>query len=139
VALSGESGVAKLCSTSELKRDKSAQVVLEYSLFKRTNTVGDNLAELINVLTVMPASSAERERGFSRMNLFHTRESSRLLVETVSALIMIGENGPPLEHWQSEKYVISWLKSGEHGALNKATGLAKSEGAFCPYSAKLFS
>jgi hypothetical protein len=130
MALFGESDVAKLCSTFKLERNKTSQVVLEYSLFKRTNTVGDNLAELINILKVLPVSSAECERGFSQMNLFHTSERSRLLVETVSALIMIAVTGPPLEHWQPEKYVISWLKSGKHGALDKATGLAKKRGHF---------
>jgi hypothetical protein len=139
MALFGESDVAKLCSRFKLERNITSQVVLEYLLFKRTNTVGDNLAELINILKVPPVFSAECERGFSQMNLFHTSERSRLLVETVSALIMIVVNGPPLEHWQPEKYVISWLKSGKNGALNEATGLAKKEGAFCPHSAKLFS
>jgi hypothetical protein len=47
-------------------------------------------------------------------------------METVNALIMIAVNGPVFEHWQPEKYVTFWLKSGKHGALDKATGLAKS-------------
>jgi len=38
---------------------------------------------------------------------------------------MTGISGPPLAAWNAEKYVISWLKSGKHGALDKATGLAK--------------
>ena len=38
---------------------------------------------------------------------------------------MLGINGPPLAFWNAEKYVISWLKAGRHGALNKATGLPK--------------
>jgi hypothetical protein len=29
-----------------------------------------------------------------------------MLVETVSALIMIAVNGPPFEHWQPEKCYI---------------------------------
>jgi hypothetical protein len=116
VALCGESDVAKLCSTFKLERNKASQVVLEYSLFKRTNTAGDNLAELINFLKVLQVSSAECERGFSQMNWFHTSERSRLLVETVSALMTIAVNGPPFEHWQPQKYVVSWLKSDKYFA-----------------------
>jgi hypothetical protein len=65
MALFGKSDVAKLCSTFKLERNKTYQVFLEYSLFKRTNTVGDNLAELINILKVLPVSSAEHEPTFA--------------------------------------------------------------------------
>ena len=50
---------------------------------------------------------------------------------------MVGINGPPLESWNADKYVISWLKAGHHGALDKATGLSKVATVVKP-SAKLF-
>jgi len=60
------------------------------------------------------------------MNLYHTSGINRLLVQSVSDMLVIGVNGPHLWAWNAEKYVISWLKSGRHGALDKATGLLKT-------------
>ena len=59
------------------------------------------------------------------MNLYHTNGRNRLSVTSVNDMMMIGINGPPLTAWNPTKYVISWLKSGKHGALDKATGLPK--------------
>ena len=50
---------------------------------------------------------------------------------------MVGINGPPLESSNADKYVISWLKAGQHGTLDKATGLSKVATVVKP-SAKLF-
>ena len=56
------------------------------------------------------------------MNLYHTsgRGRNRLLITSVGDLLMIGINGPPLTKWNAQMYVISWLKSGKQGALDKA-------------------
>ena len=51
------------------------------------------------------------ERGFSKMNLHQSDVRNRLTVQTVSHLLMISVNGPPIENWSPRKYVISWLKS----------------------------
>jgi len=59
------------------------------------------------------------------MNLFHTAERNRLLTSTVSDLMMVGINGPPLTTCNATKYVVSWLKSGRHGALDKPTGIPR--------------
>ena len=62
------------------------------------------------------------------MNLYHTNGRNRLT----------SVNGPPLKLWNSEKFGISWLKSGKHGALDKATGLPRI--AELPnHSSKLFA
>ena len=60
------------------------------------------------------------------MNLHHTPQRNRLAVETVSAVMMISINGPPLAKWKVRKYVLSWLKSGKHGANDKVTGKAET-------------
>jgi len=65
------------------------------------------------------------ESGFSQMNLYHTSGRNRLLVTSVNDMLMVGINGPPLRAWNADKYVITWLKSGRHHALDKATGLPK--------------
>ena len=51
------------------------------------------------------------ERGFTQMNLQQSDVRNRLTVQTVSHLLMISVNGPPIENWSPRKYVISWLKS----------------------------
>ena len=71
------------------------------------------------------------------MNLYHTSGRNKLLVNSVNDLLMVGINGPPLESWNADKYVISWLKAGHHGALDKATGLSKVATVVKP-STKLF-
>jgi hypothetical protein len=43
----------------------------------------------------------------------------------VNDLLMVGVNGPPIHAWNASKYVITWLQSGRHGALDKAAGLPK--------------
>jgi hypothetical protein len=83
--------------------------------FNIENTKGTNCAKFL----------AACERGFCQINLHHTSLRNRLAVERVSDLLMVSINGPPLSHWNARKYVISWLKSGKRGALDKGTGLAK--------------
>ena len=74
--------------------------------------MGENLKSLFSVLEVMPISSAECERGFSQMNLYHSAARNRLLVNSVSDLLMIGIKRSPLCHWNAQKYVVSWLEVG---------------------------
>ena len=53
-------------------------------------------------------------------------------------MLMIGVNSPPLTAGNAEKYVITWLKSGKHGALDKATGFPKKVET-ASQSSKLFA
>ena len=66
---------------------------------------------LMNAVNIVPCSSstAERERGFSSINIIVTNLRSNLLVQHVSALMFIKINGPPSSIWKAEKYVTSWL------------------------------
>ena len=84
--------------------------------------VGKTLRALKRTVELLPIASAECERGFSAMNLQQTSMRSSLLIQTVSALLMIQINGPPLAHWPATKYVISWLQKGRHAATDKKTG-----------------
>src|SRR5688572_14864645 len=117
----------------------AADVLLEYSMLKKSDglMLRQKLQPHITLLEVLPVSSAECERGFSQMNLCHTSGRNRLPVSLVNDLLMIGINGPPLTAWNVEKYVISCLKAGRHGALDKATGLPKKK-EITKHSPKLF-
>jgi len=62
---------------------------------------------------------------------FQSNESSTavrncLAVTALSDLMMISINGPGLRDWNVDKYVLSWLKTGRHGALDKPTGKSSS-------------
>ena len=136
-ALFGDSELSLLCKQFGVDSSTSAQVVFEYALFKKNEVVGPHLQKFISMLEVLPISSAECERGFSQMNLNHTSQRNRLLTSTVSDLLMVGVNGPPIHTWNASKYVVSWLQSGRHGALDKATGLPK-QAVTVKQSSKLF-
>ena len=50
---------------------EAAEVVVEYAVCKQSDgsVVGKKLLTLLNLLQVLPVSSADCERGFSQMNL----------------------------------------------------------------------
>jgi len=82
------------------------------------------LRNCVQILQVLPVSSAACERGFSQTNRPHTAVRSRLAVTALSDLLMISING--LRDWNVDKYILSWLKTGRHGALDKLTGKSSS-------------
>ena len=138
--LFGDKSVAWLRKGFNIATGDASMIFVGFAFFKRTNSaaVGEHLMILINLLHVLPISSADCERGFSQINLCHNSGSNRLLVSSVNDLLMIGVNGPPLEFQNVTKYVMSCLKAGHHGALDKATGLVRKK-VCVKHSAKLFN
>ena len=63
---------------------------------------------------------------------------NRLAVSRINNLTMVSINGPPLRVFNARKYVISWIRSGRHTALDKPTGIASKE-ADVPLSATLLN
>jgi len=57
-------------------------ILVDLAVFKQTNgaVVGEHLMMMINLLHVLPISSADCERGFRQMNLYHSSGRNRLLV-----------------------------------------------------------
>ena len=95
-ALFREKHVANLCKQFGIGSAQAADTVHEYAVYKKSDgtSIGLNLHYLISVLKVLPISSADCERGFSQMNLFHTSGRNRLSVTPVTDLLMIGINVP---------------------------------------------
>src|SRR4051812_14646943 len=89
---------------------QSVEIVMQYSLYKKGRDPGTDLGNFIQMLLVLPVSSAACERGFSEMNLHHTVTRNRLHFQTVNDLMMISMNGPPLTKCNCRKYVLSYLK-----------------------------
>jgi hypothetical protein len=96
--------------------------VLDFSVYKHGKAMMARLSDFVQTLKVLPVSSAACERGFSQLNLQHTTVRNRLAIGTISNLLMISVNGPSIRDWNARKYVLSWLRAGRHGALDKPTG-----------------
>jgi len=84
------------------------------------------LRNCVQILQVLPVSSAACQRGFSQMNRPQTAVRNRLAVTTLRDLLTISINSSCLRDWNFDKYVSSWLKTGRHGALDKLTGKSSS-------------
>jgi len=65
------------------------------------------MPEFYNFLKTFP--TAECERGFSAMNTICTDLRSRLTTNNIANLMFITINGPPLNSWNPDSYVKSWL------------------------------
>ena len=71
---------------------------------------------LLNCVNTIPVSTAECERGFSRMNLICCSLRSRLTVPHTSSLMFLSLCGPPVHLWQPLKYVKGWLAMNRRAA-----------------------
>jgi len=80
---------------------------------KTTNLV---LQSLLNRVNTIPVSTAECERGFSKMNIVCSPLRTRLTVSHMSALLFISLNGPPVKLFNPLQYVKSWLSSNRREA-----------------------
>ena len=99
---------------------QSPQLKKEYRDFKdsRGEEIGPSLRRLLSSIHSLPISTAECERGFSRMNLICTPLRSALTIHHVSSLIFVSVVGPPLNQWNPTTCVNSWLASGRHAATD---------------------
>ena len=71
---------------------------------------------LLNCVNTIPVSTAECERGFSKMNVICSSLRSRLTVPHTSSLMFLTLCGPPVQLWQPLKYVKAWLAKSRRGA-----------------------
>jgi Domain of unknown function (DUF4371) len=90
------------------------------------------MQQLLAAIATLPISTAECERGFSRMNIICTPLRSRLSVAHMSSLIFISSVGPPVNKFMPASYVRSWFAKGRRvaestrGMERTATGDARS-------------
>lgn len=78
--------------------------------------VKNNLRQLFNCTATVPISTAACERGFSKMNLVCNSLRSQLSPENLAALMFVSLNGPPLQSWNPQPYVSTWLASNRRDA-----------------------
>ena len=64
---------------------------------------------IITILSLTQPSSAECERGFSLINIIISLLRCSVLMQTVSPLMFVSLNGPPLSKGNPKGYVKYWL------------------------------
>ena len=132
--LYGDKELASLAKTLGLN---VAAALADYREYKMNVKRVGKTKSLISMVELFPIASAECERGFSAMNLQHTPTRNSLQIQTVSALLMIKINGPPLAYWPVTKFVMTWLQKGRHAATDKKTGKYTSS-VVVNHSSRLF-
>ena len=81
--------------------------------------VPTDLNPLFKIMNTIPVDTSECERGFSQMKLVSTDIRNKLNVDTISNLLFVKLNGPPLEFWDPKSYVINWLRNHYSAEANR--------------------
>ena len=111
----GEPALRLICDKFQIS---FSEVKPAYRSFKESGGLSKSLVfkSLMNRVNTLPVSTAECERGFSKMNIICSPLRSRLLVTHNSSLMFISVTGPPLTLWKPLPYVKSWLASNRRDA-----------------------
>uniref|UniRef100_A0A2H6NIH8 HAT C-terminal dimerisation domain-containing protein n=1 Tax=Micrurus carvalhoi TaxID=3147026 RepID=A0A2H6NIH8_9SAUR len=70
----------------------------------------DSIPKAKNIVRTIAVSSAEAERGFSKMNLICSEKKSLLTVSNITNLMTISLIGLPLKEWDPTLTAERWLK-----------------------------
>jgi hypothetical protein len=96
-ALEEPYGESKLKQLAQRFRLDDRKILEGYRDFKdNSSIIPENLAPLLNIDHLIPVSTAECVRGFSLMNIIVCPLRCSLHLVTVSSLMFIQLNGPPL-------------------------------------------
>lgn len=115
-----DESVRYLCAKLDLVEDESLRYYIdgfrEYVRSGGKETAASK--HLKDTFGTIAISSAECERGFRAMNAILTKQRASLLLDTRSSNLFIYIVGPPLELFSPRKYVITWLRSKHHSAID---------------------
>jgi hypothetical protein len=116
----GEKELTTLCTT--LLCRQTSQLKFAYREFKDSKglSLPPSVKILLNTINTIPVSTAECERGFSRMNIICSPLRSTVTVKHISQLMFVGLVGPPLDLWKPLPYVKAWLQKGRRDATSSA-------------------
>ncbi|XP_078700280.1 zinc finger protein 862-like [Branchiostoma floridae x Branchiostoma belcheri] len=94
--------------------DKSYLSLYEVMLTKEPYCLDfQNILHLVQIMLVMPVSSAQCERGFSAQRRLKSDARASLSTKTVEDLIRITVEGPSLESFDPLTAIQKWLHSGQ--------------------------
>ena len=126
----GEADVKHACD--KFLMPYSNDLKQEYRDFKDAKgsvVCGEQLKGLVGAIHTLPVSTAECERGFSKMNVICSPLRTSLTAAHISFLIFISAVGPPLHVWKPLPYVQSWLDRGRQAATDLAKSKAPKPGS----------
>ena len=122
----GTNQIRYLCERFDLEFTKNLSLFRLY-LDSEGKCIPAGLVPLINLLKIIPISTAEDERGFSAMNMVSTDLRNSLTIENISAILFIKINRPPNAKFNSEKYVKNWLREHNDAESSHNTGREESK------------
>ncbi|KAI7810725.1 hypothetical protein IRJ41_005853 [Triplophysa rosa] len=97
--------------------------VEEYRFWKlEGDSPGKTIKRLITASKTYLATSAECERGFSAMSDTANKRRNCLRAKSLSSVLFLDVNGPPLEQFDPKSFVLSWLKDGHRLSTATKTG-----------------
>ncbi len=129
--LYGETEVRALAKTLG---EPVREAIEEFQDFKLQNQApGKTLVKLQTAsLTYLP-TSAECERGFSAVNCTDSKYRNKLREKTLSSLLFMDLNGPPLDLFDPLPFVSSWIKASHrptHPGLQDEKQRQKNPGPY---------
>lgn len=79
------------------------------AIFARKAHLFPNILHLVAIMMVLPVSNAQLERAFSAMGRVVTDWRKSLATETISDLLLITLEGPPLSEFDAAAAVTAWF------------------------------
>lgn len=125
----GESQVKRLCRRFNLCQEQAVNGMRD--LIEHPESELECLKPLIHCMQTIPCSTAECERGFCLMNIVYTDQRSRMLLSSVSNLMMIlsqanmyqhGNEAIALPHKQEGRAHLRCLSTSKFGKFCKLAG-----------------
>ncbi|KAK5885929.1 hypothetical protein CesoFtcFv8_017017 [Champsocephalus esox] len=101
--------------------ESASEAVQELRDWKLQDPAPGKTLEKLSGRTYLPTSS-ECERGFSAVNDTDSKTCNRLREASISSLLFVDLNGPPLERFNPTLFITSWLKSGHRLSTSWASG-----------------
>lgn len=83
---------------------------------------GETLKRLIVASNIILPTSAECERGFSACNDTDRKTRNRLQARSLTALLFVDLNGPPIDKFDPLPYIQSWIKKGHRTSTSWVPG-----------------
>ncbi|KAK1890660.1 E3 SUMO-protein ligase KIAA1586 [Dissostichus eleginoides] len=101
---------------------EAVQELRDWKLQDAAPAPGKTLEKLSTASRTYLPTSSECERGFSAVNDTDSKTRNRLREASISSLLFVDLNGPPLERFDPTLFITSWLKSGHRLSTSWASG-----------------
>ncbi|KAK5892621.1 hypothetical protein CesoFtcFv8_012982 [Champsocephalus esox] len=122
LVLYGEKEIRALAKALGESASEAVQEFRDWKLQDAAPAPGKTLEKLsIASRTYLPTPS-ECERGFSAVNDTDSKTHNRLREASISSLLFVDLNRPPLERFDPMVFIPSWLKSGHRLSTSWASG-----------------